>query len=304
MDTTIGIPRALLYYKYGALWKTFFEKLGFKVLLSPETNTEILENGKSLINDESCLSMKIYMGHVSYLINKCDYILVPRIKCLNDNERVCTNFNALYDIVNNVFDTKILNYNIDVSIKETEKKAFMKMGKYLGKNKKDVIKAYMSAKAEEFKEKREKYRKQLDMIKSSKRIKVLLVSHPYNTYDRLIGYKIIKILNELNIDIVYADLYSEDVEDKYKYISKSVYWTYSKKLLSSIIFYLNKVNGILLLTAFPCGPDSLTNEMCLRRLNIPMINIVVDELSADAGLQTRIESFIDIINSKGKVHNE
>jgi predicted nucleotide-binding protein (sugar kinase/HSP70/actin superfamily) len=34
----IGIPRALLFYHFYPLWKTFFENLGFQVILSPETN--------------------------------------------------------------------------------------------------------------------------------------------------------------------------------------------------------------------------------------------------------------------------
>ena len=41
----IGIPRAFLYYRYGVLWKSFFEKLGLNVVLSPETNREILNLG-------------------------------------------------------------------------------------------------------------------------------------------------------------------------------------------------------------------------------------------------------------------
>ncbi len=65
--------------------------------------------------------------------------------------------------------------------------------------------------------------------------------------------------------------------------------------------YYNKIDGLILLTTFPCGPDSLTNEMCIRKLNIPLTNIIIDELNGEAGLQTRIESFIDIINEK-KVH--
>ena len=75
----IGIPRALLYYKYYTLWEHFFKELGLDILISPETNNEILQNGKKYTVDEACLSLKIYIGHVFYLIDKVDYILVPRI---------------------------------------------------------------------------------------------------------------------------------------------------------------------------------------------------------------------------------
>jgi predicted nucleotide-binding protein (sugar kinase/HSP70/actin superfamily) len=55
----------------------------------------------------------------------------------------------------------------------------------------------------------------------------------------------------------------------------------------------------VIITAFPCGPDSLAGELIMRKKNeIPTVNIVLDELSNDAGVQTRIESFIDIISAR------
>ena len=62
----IGIPRALLYYRYGVLWKYFLKKLGLNVILSPETNQTILDLGINNSIDESCLSSKIYLGHALY----------------------------------------------------------------------------------------------------------------------------------------------------------------------------------------------------------------------------------------------
>ena len=41
----IGIPRAFLYNQSGTLWKTYFESLGFKVIISPETTSDIINIG-------------------------------------------------------------------------------------------------------------------------------------------------------------------------------------------------------------------------------------------------------------------
>ena len=87
----IGIPKAFLYYRYSILWKKFFELLGIKVIISPETNKEIIERGKELSIDEACLSSKIYFGHVSYLVDKCDYLLVPRVSDYGKGNKVCVN---------------------------------------------------------------------------------------------------------------------------------------------------------------------------------------------------------------------
>ena len=45
--------------------------------------------------------------------------------------------------------------------------------------------------------------------------------------------------------------------------------------------------------------SSLVNELLLRKINnIPMTNILIDELSASTGLETRLESFVDIIKER------
>jgi len=72
MNKKIGIPKGLLYYEYGNLWHDFFKNLGLEIIYSPNTNQEILDQGKKLLVDESCLPMKIYMGHLWFLSGKCD----------------------------------------------------------------------------------------------------------------------------------------------------------------------------------------------------------------------------------------
>jgi predicted nucleotide-binding protein (sugar kinase/HSP70/actin superfamily) len=299
---TIGIPKALLYYKYEDLWDNFFHELGCDIIHSPDTNNEILENGKNLSIDESCLSLKLYLGHVNYLVDKADYILVPRISSLHKKEKMCTNFMALYDIVHNLFDVPILKYNIDVENGESEKKAFLKMGKQLKKSHKETYQAYMKAKRIEKRNNKHKLIKQYHIIETTNKIKVLLVAHSYNTYDKLVGEPIIKYLKELNVEIIYANIFNvDDNKNKYKEISPRLYWTYNKDLLGSIIQYQDQVDGIILLSVFPCGPDSLTNEMCIHKVSKPITLLIIDELKGEAGLQTRIESFIDIIKEQKKV---
>ena len=133
MKIKIGIPKSLLYYYYKDLWINFFKYLKIEIILSDISNKEILEKGNTLSNDEACLSLKLYLGHVNNLINKCDYILVPRLFSVKKNEQVCTNFNCLYDLVNNTFnDINILNYNVDLTTKDSELLGFLNLGKDLG----------------------------------------------------------------------------------------------------------------------------------------------------------------------------
>ena len=73
----IGIPRALLHYRYGVLWQTFFEELGKTVVISDETDKAVLEAGIARSVDETCLASKIFLGHVVNLIGRCDAVFVP-----------------------------------------------------------------------------------------------------------------------------------------------------------------------------------------------------------------------------------
>ena len=43
---TIGLPRALLYYRYYALWRTFFQELGIEVAVSTPTDRDILDRAE------------------------------------------------------------------------------------------------------------------------------------------------------------------------------------------------------------------------------------------------------------------
>ena len=141
----VGIPRSLFYYYHGDLWKSFFENIDIPYVVSPNTNQEIMNRGMQIANDEMCLALKNYLGHIDYLKDKCNYILIPRICNYNANNQTCTNFWALYDITNSLFKVKILNYNIDLEKGETLKKGIYKIGKELGKNKKEIQKAYAIA---------------------------------------------------------------------------------------------------------------------------------------------------------------
>lgn len=296
----IGIPRALHYYYYGNLWKNFFENIDCEVIISPATNREIINNGIKYANDEMCLALKIYLGHVAYLKDKCDYVLVPRIDKYDINNQTCTNFLAIYDIVNNLMDIKLLNYNIDNELGEDELLGLVQIGKYLNVPISDSIKAYNKA---------FKISKQIsdkDIIINSKKLnndtlKILLVGHPYIMYDQYFGIPIIKMLKNNNIEIIYCDKFDSKVTNELSNkISSSLYWKYNKEEIGSIELCKSKIDGVIFISSFPCGPDSLVNELAMRKIQKPYINIIIDDIDSLTGIETRIESFVDILNEKYK----
>lgn len=296
----VGIPRSLFYYYHGEIWKNFLENLNINYIISPNTNKEIMGRGIKVSNDEMCLALKNYLGHIDYLKDKCDYIIVPRICNYKSNNQTCTNFWALYDIVNNMFDINILNYNIDLEKGETLKKGLYKIGKMLGKSTKEIKDAYKKA-IYQYELKRSK-NIQINLNKlNSKKAKILIVSHPYNTYDNMIGMDIIKYLTNQDIEIVYSDKFDNNITNKLsKKLSKNLYFKYSKESIGSIIYALDKIDGIIFISSFPCAPDSLVNELVMRKIKKPYINLIIDNNSSFTGFETRLESFIDVL--RGNIH--
>lgn len=300
----IGIPNSLFYHKYGYLWKKFFDYLGVEYIVSPNTNKTILEKGKRLATDETCIPCKIYLGHIDYLKDKCDMVLVPRFLGIEKQKIECIKFNSIYDVVKNTFNNlDLLEYDIDYTKNKYEKKEFIKLGNRLNKNSKDSLIAYNNALADYKKNKIKLHTEQEEKINSDK-TKVLILSHSYNSYDKLIGKQINKILTKYDIELIYSDRLITNVDKSYKY-SETLYWSSNKEILNALDYYHNKVNGIILLTAFPCGNDCLVNELILRKVkDIPIINIVIDELNSEVGLITRLESFIDIINESENIYEK
>ena len=68
---TIGIPRVLNLYENYPFWFTFFNQLGFRVVLSPVSTRKIYELGiESIPSESECYPAKLAHGHVQWLINQ------------------------------------------------------------------------------------------------------------------------------------------------------------------------------------------------------------------------------------------
>lgn len=294
----VGIPRSLFYYYYGNFWQDFFDSLNIPYVISPISNQDIVNRGVEASNDEMCLSLKNYLGHVDYLKDKCDYILVPRISNFKNSNQTCTNFWAAYDIVKNKFQTKLLHYNIDLDKGKTLKNGLYKIGKELGKTKHQIKKAYKYASIIEKKRIKKNHIINLNKLKSDK-TKILIVGHPYNLYDDMIGKDVIKYLIKNNIEVIYSDKFDSKVTNPLsRKLSKDLYFKYSKDNLGSIVYSEKNINGVIFISSFPCAPDSLANELAMRKIKIPYLNLVIDDSTSFTGLETRLESFLDMLGGK------
>lgn len=298
----IGIPRSLYYYHYKDLWLSFFKRLNIDVVISDKTTKEIMKKGIELSNDEMCIALKNYLGHVVSLKDKCDYVLIPRIDNYGINNQMCTNYMSTYDIIDKILEIPIISYNVSLRNKQTEEKEFMKWSSILKRSKKEIKEAYNYALEDSINKSKYLERKNMEKLES-KKTKILIVSHPYNIFDEYIGSSIINALKKYDVEIIYSEYFNKNKTNKLgNVLSTGLYFKYSKEEIGSILMCKDKIDGILFLTAFPCALDSLVIPLVLRKVDIPTLHLMIDEENSMTGIITRLESFIDIIE-RNKIHD-
>ena len=296
----IGIPRALLYWKRPYFWEVFFEGLGFEVLLSPKTNKEIVEMGVKVADPETCFSNKVYFGHLLWLDGKCDLIFVPRLKVNKEKLEYCPRFFGLPDLAKILVKTKILTETFDER-KEKFEKTIQRLGKKLKKKKEEIKRAFEIASLKEKELKREKEKDFFEKIKSEKR-KIVLISHPYNLYDDYVNLGIKDKLEKLGAELIFIDEVPISINQPHQYKSASnikFHWEFGKEIMEKIETILNyKIEGAIEISSFACGSDAVLKEFVEKRfkeVKIPFLYLIIDEQTGEAGIQTRLEAFIDTL---------
>ena len=144
----------------------------------------------------------------------------------------------------------------------------------------------------------------LEENEDTKAINVALISHGYNIYDDRACMKIFDKLDKMGVKVYSAlNLTDEQLQEGITTIGQHQYWANSAEMTGAAGHYLkdNKIDGIVTLNAFGCGPDSLMIETITRKAKEagkPMLSLTIDEHTGEAGFITRLEAFIDMLFRK------
>ena len=139
-------------------------------------------------------------------------------------------------------------------------------------------------------------------------ISIALVSHGYNIYDDRASMKIIDKLESMDVKVYTAlQLSQEQTMEGINTLGERMYWANEAEMTGTAGHYLkdNKIDGIIALNAFGCGPDSLMVERIVRKakqFNKPIINLTIDEQTGEAGFVTRLEAFVDMLFRKKRAN--
>jgi predicted nucleotide-binding protein (sugar kinase/HSP70/actin superfamily) len=303
----VGIPRALMFYRYFPLWRAFFERLGWRVMASDG----IRQKEKIIYFEDSCLPMKLLVTHAVQLKDKVDHLFIPRLVSIHRTYIMCPKFRAAPDIVRLATggNVSILDETFDLRKGGVPLlQSFVKMGEKLGASGQESRKAFREAE-ESFSKFQKGWVDRINRLPTGRLfemdvptpalrraqgcpephriqgaassvevggkgigipLRIAFVGHPYNLFDIDINKDLLALAKSLKMEIMTSDLLSEkEIDREVSSLSKEIYWSSGREIVGSLFHFLSGgVDGVVFLTSFKCGIDALLQEFIKRRLKV------------------------------------
>ncbi len=302
-DYVIGMPRCFSIHTLYPFYKWFFHELGIETLLSDEVDHE----GVARVESTYCFPAEIAHGAVQDVWNKgVDYIFLPHFRDMPSYENdVHANFcpitQALPYYIEKAFPDipadKILD--VVVSFKFGRAKAlehFVKLGHQLGIPADEIEKAFdLASERQEdyFKEAAKLGKKALEEARESKQPVIALLGRPYNAFTAEANMGIPRKFTTRGYTVIPFDFLPFDDEGIYP----NMYWYYGQQDMKAAALIKDEPNiYITFISNFSCAPDSFMLHYIKWLMGQkPFLILELDSHSADAGIDTRVEAFLDII---------
>lgn len=311
---TVGVPFALMIHKFFPMANAFFRHLGYNVLLSPPTNEEIIRLSQQTAQAETCYPVKLIHGHMAWLAEQgVDYIFLPSIHTMkHETSRVEHNYGCVYmqtaprlaaralrleergiTLLNPVFD---LDFG-----QEAMASAMLGLGKQLGIPKVRCLPALMSG-AQAVRRHTAAVEKQgRDLLASlGPEDKVLvLITRNYGLSDPVLNMGIPRLLLERGYKVLtLSHLPAHDLDLSADH--PNLYWPFGQHILSGAKLVAHHPNlYAVYLTNHGCGPDTTLSYLFRQEMGEkPYLHIEVDEHFSPVGVITRIEAFLQSLESR------
>jgi predicted CoA-substrate-specific enzyme activase len=310
---TVGINKSFLVNTYYPLYHRFFSRIGFRVLLSDQVE----QDGTDLKRAPFCYPAEIAHGLLLNLLHKKpDYLFLPHLKGAyvekgNAQSITCPLSQGEPYYLSSAFkdhvkfrhmmeERKIMLPVIDFSKGyEEAENVFLSMGKNLGCSKKRSHMAFTEAvrvqKAVngEMKETGLRFLREID--ENPGQFAVVIFGRSYNAIVSEANMGIPHKFASRGVPVIPADFLPLGDEA----CADEMYWSSGQMILKGSTFVERhpQLFGCYI-TNFSCGPDSFLvgyfRDIMGKK---PFLILELDSHVADAGLETRIEAFMDIIKN-------
>ena len=291
--------------------------------MSDKTTTKLINDGAGHVVSDTCLPIKVFVGHLINLLDKgVDTIFVPSLQSTDYKINNCSKIRGLPEIIRNVIDRpfKMIEPTLDKTEGLNIKDFCYETAHQLGIFDEDLIEIAIMAGWE-------CYNRFIKMAKSGvsqkvaiesaiqnkqaikkmelvKPLSVVVMAHGYNLYDERLSMRLLDKLEKMGVKAFTSlNITREQQLNSIKELGEIQYWANELDLTGTAAFYLlnNSVDGIIALSAFGCGPDSLMVDEIqyhANERNMPMIHLTIDEHTGEAGFVTRLEAFVDMLSRK------
>jgi len=310
----IGIPFGLNMYENLPFWHAFFTKLGFEVILSPESSRAIYRLGQHTIpSDTVCYPAKLMHGHVISLINDgIDVIFYPCMPYNFDEGMGDNNFNcpvvAYYPelLAANISELDKVRFLIPYfglhRPKDFAKRAEIYFEKEFGipkKETKQAVKAAYDAYEEYKSEIRAKGEEYIRFARENGHKILVMAGRPYHI-DPEIGHGIDELAVSYGFVLITEDAVAHFMNKEPRKVLNQ--WTYQSRVYSAARYVCTQADmEFIQLVSFGCGTDAITTDETrdiLENGGKLYTQIKIDEITNLGAVRIRIRSLIAAVKAR------
>ena len=311
---TVGINRSFLFHSYFPLYTTFFGALGFDVRV-PDTPSQ---RGIAERSAAFCYPAELSHGFFHRMIESDpppDYLFLPHIKALPSQSQknqalLCPFVQAEPYFLQTTFRRHLEQSGITgdrilspvLSLTgglDTARAPLLKIARQMGRSRRRAMEAFeqaVAAQQQSEDEIRQLGRQAMQALTDDPRhMAVVIFGRPYNAWASEAHMGIPRKLASRGVPALPLDcLPISSFATKHH-----MYWAMGQRIIQAARLVKNhpQLFGVYI-TNFSCGPDSFIINYFRRIMGQkPSLTLELDSHTADAGLETRIEAFLDVVNA-------
>jgi predicted CoA-substrate-specific enzyme activase len=304
----VGIPSVLVYHDMFPYWRAFFEALGFETVLSDATNPRIIRASQEAAAVETCFPVKLVFGHVHDVLERdIDFVFLPSVINRENpspgqtNNHYCPYVPAASHLITAHIDLEAhgvrpLKAALEMAWVPTRKTQLRALAPELGVSKSRIADAAEAGEAAQRAFYAAVQRRGADVLArlGPHERGVVIIGRPYNTQDAGATLDLplkLRRLGVVPIPMDFLPVRRVDVSARYG----NMFWRSGQDILAAATIIRDdpRLHAVYV-TNFNCGPDSFVAGFFRRIMDgKPYLELEIDDHTADAGMITRCEAFLD-----------
>jgi predicted CoA-substrate-specific enzyme activase len=292
---SIGLPKALLTHSLHPLFSTFFSALGMETVLSG-----VDPQGELKSNAGFCFPVQIAHGAVLDLARRgVNLIFLPQVMHMPGAKAcrdcyLCPITQASPSFISKAFpDQHFLSPLLDFSKGYGVCSAMVELAvKELGVSPELAANAWTAAVRAQEEAERTLLRlgqTTLNQALASGKMAILLAGHSYSAFAPEASQSVARKLSSMGVTVIPGDCLPPAE-------TGSTAWHFANQILNAAAVAKKHPNLFLLCVSnFSCTIDAFTQSVLASEMGAkPCLTLEIDAHTADAGIQTRLEAFLDV----------